>query len=689
MFKPFTPPIAYEDARARAEAILAQLTLDEKISLTVGHRMFFTQGLKRFNVPSMYMSDASQGVNIRSNLDDQLEKSVAFPSSIALASTWNKSLACKYAKSIGEECRAGDIAVLLGPGINIYRVSQNGRNFEYLGEDPYLISRIVENYVVGMQSTGTIATLKHFIANNTDYKRRTSNSVVDNRTLHEIYLPGFIAGINAGAMAIMTSYNLINGEYAVQSKELITDLLRDKLGYKWLVMSDWWSVWDAKKAIESGLDLDMPGEPRDEYPDYTKKPEYFVRYAAKSLIDEGKISEAQIDLMVTRILTTQIAMGLTERPILDTSYLDHYSAHEEVALQTGRESIVLLENNGVLPILPSDKISILLTGKYADEIPYGGGAAEVVGYDHITMFDGLREIYGDQVSLIVDPSDDEIRSASHVIYSTGTFDSEGWDKSFDLPDSVNQQIRRLISLNRNTIVSVSSGSGVNMSEWNDDVGALLYSWYPGQIGFRAFAEIVAGITNPSGKLPITIEKRFEDSPGYGYLPDGAELYTGWDQDHRILDPIHDVVYHEGVYVGYRWYEHKQIEPLYAFGHGKSYTSYAYRDLILNQSHIKSGETVSVSVLVENIGNREGMEIVQLYIRDIESSVPRPIKELKGFQKVYLEAGESMNLTFTLDKRDFSFWDPETEDWKLESGMFEVLIGSASNSILVSAKLEML
>ena len=687
MFKPFVPPIKYEEAKEQAIDILTQMTLDEKVSMIVGHNMFFTKGLERFNVPSMYMSDASQGVNIRKDLDDQLEKSVAFPCSIALASTWNKELTVTYAKSIGEECRAGEIAVLLGPGINIYRVSQNGRNFEYLGEDPYLISRIVENYIVGMQSTGTIATLKHFIANNTDYKRRTSNSVVGERAMNEIYLPGFEAGINAGAMAVMTAYNLVNGEYAGQSKNLITGLLREKLGFKWLVMSDWWSVWDAQKVIESGLDLDMPGEPRTEYPDYTKKPEFFVRYAAKTLVEEGKVKETDIDRMVTNVLTTKIAMGLLERPIKDTSYLKNYAAHEEVALQTGRESIVLLENKNVLPIHPSDEISILVTGEYANKIPFGGGAAEVVGYDHITMIIGLKEIYGDKVSLVENPTDAAIKSASHVIYSTGTFDSEGWDKPFDLPDAVNQEIKHILSLNKNTIVSVSSGSGVNMSQWNKEVGALLYNWYPGQIGFRAFAEIVAGETNPSAKLPITIEQKFEDSPGYGYIPAGSELYSGWEQDHRIIDPIQDVVYDEGVFIGYRWYESKNIKPLYAFGYGLSYTTYAYSNLILDQKVINSGSTLSLSVDIKNTGTMDGQEIIQLYVRDIEASVPRPDKELKGFQKVHLKAGDKKTVHFNLVERDFSFWDVETQDWKLEPGFFEILIGSASNKILVKEQFE--
>jgi len=505
--------------------------------------------------------------------------------------------------------------------------------------------------------------------------------------MNEIYLPGFEAGINAGAMAIMTSYNLVNGEYAGQSKNLITGLLRNQLGFKWLVISDWWSVWDAQKVIESGLDIDMPGEVRTEYPDYTKKPEFFVKYSAKSLVEEEKVKETDIDRMVTNILTTMISMGLLQRPIKDSAYLKNYAMHEKVALQTARESIVLLENNNVLPLNPSDEISILVTGEYADKIPYGGGAAEVVGYDHITMISGLKEIYDSKVSLIENPTNEEITSASHVIYSTGTFDSEGWDRPFDLPDAVNHEIKHILSLNKNTIVSVSSGSGVNMSQWNKDVAALLYNWYPGQIGFRAFAEIIAGKTNPSAKLPITIERQFEDSPGHGYLPDGAELYTGWDQDHLIIDPILDVYYDEGVFVGYRWYENKNILPLYAFGYGLSYTNYAYSNLVLDQQSISAGSTLKLSVEIKNSGAMDGLEIVQLYVRDIESSVPRPIKELKGFQKIHLKAGSKTTVHFTLVERDFSFWDVTTQNWKLEPGIFEILIGSSSNNIIAKAKLQ--
>ena len=687
MFKPFEPPIAYSDARIQAVEILNQMTIDEKISMIGGYNLFFKKGIKKFNIPTLYFSDATQGVNIRSELDDQLEKSVAFPCPIALTSTWNTELAETYSKSIGEECRAGEIAVLLGPGMNIYRISQNGRNFEYFGEDPYLAARMIENYVVGMQKTGTISTLKHFIANNTDYRRRTSNSVVDQRTLHEIYMPAFEAGINAGAMAVMTSYNLVNGEYAGQSKEVITGLLREDLGFKWLVMSDWWSVWDAEKVIKSGLDLDMPGEPGDWLPDYARKDEFYLRNTAKSLLDQGKIKEEDIDRMVTNILTTEIAMGLHERPVKDSSFFENFDEHIQVALQTGRESIVLLKNDNVLPVDKTADISILLTGEYSDKIPHGGGSAEVDGYDHVTMLDALKEQFGDKLSYIENPDNEAITAADYVIYSAGTFDAEGQDNSFNFPASINNAIKHITSLNKKTIVVVNSGSGMNMTEWNNDIAGLIYSWYPGQIGFKALAEIVVGITNPSGKLPISIEKKFEDSPGYPYIPENEELYTDGGEDINILHPINDIEYDEGVFVGYRWYENKAIEPLYAFGHGLSYTTFDYSNLFLEHKSIKAGATLNLKIDIKNTGEMDGKEIVQVYVRDMESSVERPLKELKDFKKVQIAAGEKQTVYFTLTERDFAFWDTETKNWKVESGEFEILVGSASNKILASAKFE--
>jgi beta-glucosidase len=686
-FEAYEPPISYEDARKRADSIVQLMSLDEKIAMIGGYNFFFTKGFEKYNIPALYFSDATQGVHIRKKLDDQLEKSVAFPCPIALTSTWNTQLAKEYATCIGEECRAGDIAVLLGPGMNIYRISQNGRNFEYFGEDPFLAARMIENYVVGMQSTGTISTLKHFITNNTDHRRRRANSVVDERTLHEIYMPAFEAGINAGAMAVMTSYNLVNGEHAGQSDYVINKLLRSDLGFKWLVMSDWWSVWDAEKVIKSGLDLDMPGEPQDWMPEYARKDEFYLRYTAKQLVEEGKVTEKDIERMVLNIITTEIAMGLQERPVKDSSFLDKFDEHVNKALETARESMVLLKNDSLLPLNPADDISVLLTGRFVNEIPRGGGSAEVEGYDLVSMLDALKEVFGDKINYIEKPTEEDIKKYSHVIYSAGTKDAEGWDMPFDLPDSVNKEILAIAGQNPNTLVILSSGGGVNMSPWNDKVAGIIYSWYPGQVGFKALAEIITGVTNPSGKLPISIEKSFKDSPGYPYVPEGEDLIGSWNEDIDITQPLYDIKYDEGVFVGYRWYEDQKIEPLYAFGYGLSYTTFEYSNLQISKPAIAANEKLNVKVDIENTGKVEGMEVVQLYVKDLEASVKRPAKELKDFRKVNLKPGEKKTVYFTLTKRDFAFWDVESASWKVESGKFEILVGKASNDIQLTTGFE--
>lgn len=681
-FKPYEPPLSYEEAAKRADDILVQMTLDEKIAMVGGYNMFFIKGYEKFGIPSLYLSDATQGVHIREDLDDQLEKSTAFPCPIALTSTWNTELAHEYAKSIGEECRAGEIAVLLGPGMNNYRISQNGRNFEYFGEDPYLAARLIENYVVGMQSTGTISTLKHFIANNTDYRRRTSNSVVDERTLREIYMPAFEAGINAGAMAVMTAYNQVNGEWAGQSDYVITKLLREDLGFKWLVMSDWWSVWDSRKAIKSGLDLDMPGEPQDWIPAEASKDEFYIRNTAKKFIEEGKVSEDDITRMAKNILTTEIAMGLLDRPIKDTSYFEKFDEHLEVALQTAREGIVLLKNdNRLLPISVAN--NILMTGEFVERLPMGGGSAEVTGYNQTSMLDALKKEFGEVVQYVKNPGIKEIEDADYVIVSVGTLDSEGGDRPYNLPKKMNEKVLKVAELNPNVIVVVSSGGGVNMTPWNDKVAAVIYSWYPGQTGFNALAEIISGKTNPSGKLPISIEKSFKDSPGYGYVPEGEELYEGWGPDIDMTKPIYDINYYEGVFVGYRWYEHKNIEPLYAFGHGLSYTSFEYTGLMIHTNDIQKG--IHVSVTVKNTGDRQGKETIQLYVSDEEASVKRPLKELKGFKKIELAPGEGKTIDFVLSERDFAFWDVDSQSWKAEKGAYTISVGSASDNIRESIR----
>jgi beta-glucosidase len=686
-FEPFVPNISYESAIQRADSIVQLMTLDERIAIVGGHNFFFVHQVEKANLPRLYLSDATQGVHIRKNLDSQLEKSVAMPAPILLTSTWNRELAKEYAKSVGEECRAGDIAVLLAPGMNIYRISQNGRNFEYFGEDPYLAARMIENYVVGVQSTGTISTLKHFVCNNTDHKRRTSNSVLSERALHEIYMPAFKAGIDAGAMAVMTSYNQVNGEWAAQSDYVVNKLLRGDLGFKWLVMSDWWSVWNPEKAFKSGLDLDMPGDGDLNWTMFNKFGDSFLRSNAKRLLKEGKITEEDINRMVRNIIATQLAMELDKRPVKDASYLANFPQHEEIALQTAREGIVLLKNsNNLLPLKDTD-IKIIATGPFIKERMSGGGSADVEGYDWLSIIDGLRNRFGEQVVYLENPTQEELQSADAVIVSVGTKDSEAWDKDFNLPEEMTQMVIDISTANPNVIVVVNSGSGVNMTPWNDKVAAILYSWYPGQLGNKALSEIIAGDISPSGKLPITIEKRFEDSPGYPYLPEGEELYTGWDIDGNMDFPIYDINYNEDIFVGYRWYESKNIEPLYPFGFGLSYSTFDYQNLKLSSSKMKKGETISARFVLENNGNFNADEIVQLYIQDTDSKVSKPVKELKNFIRVKLQPGEKVLVELNIEEKDLSHYDEATASWIIDQGSFNVLIGASSTDIRLKASFE--
>ena len=669
--KKYTPPISYEDAEKRANEMINQLSLNEKLELIGGYKGFYIKGFDKFNTPYIYCADATQGVHIRhewqgDTLVNQLEKSTAFPCPILLASTWTKDLAYKYAKSVGEECKAGGINILLGPGMNIYRISQCGRNFEYFGEDPYLAARMIENYVVGVQSTGTIATLKHFIANNTDYYRRKSNSVIDERTLHEIYLPAFEAGVNAGAMAVMTSYNLLNGEWCGQSNYVINKLLKCDLGYKWLVMTDWWSVWDGTKVAKSGQDLEMP--------------KLIALDSAKILIEEGKIEEKDIDRMATSILRTLIAAGLYDNPGKNTELLNKYTEHEKIALNTAREGIVLLKNdNNVLPIKENEN-NIIITGKYVEELARGGGAAAVDGYNIVYLLDAVKAEFGDKVTYIPNPTLNEIKNASKVILSIGTYDSEGWDRSFNLPDDEEDMIIKYVNLNPNTIIVVNSGSGIKMTNWKDKAAAILYAWYPGQVGNMALTQIFSGKVNPSGKLPISIEEKFEDSPGYDYLPNGEDLYTDWNGAGEKAHPVYDVKYKEGVFVGYRWYEKMNIKTLFPFGHGLSYTTFKYSDITISKQKIHKDENLLLFFKIENTGGLKGKEIAQVYIRDIKSSVERPLKELKGFSKLELLPGEVKEIEIVITPRDFSFWDTETRGWIVEEGTFEIMVGSSSQDI---------
>jgi beta-glucosidase len=672
-------PLSYEQADEIADSVLALMTLDEKIAYIGGDRSFFLRPIPRLNLSEVYMTDATQGVHIRGKFKDydltkyQLEKSTAFPCPLLLAATWNPELTYKYAEAVGEECRQGGIGILLGPGLNSYRHSQCGRNFEYFGEDPFLRARLIEKYVQGVQSTGTVATLKHFLANNTEYFRRKSNSMIDERTLHEIYLPPFKAGIHAGARAVMTSYNLLNGEWCGQSEYVIDTVLRKQLGFKWLVMTDWWSVYDGEKLAKSGQDLEMP---------------FAVALKdAHQLLQDGKVKIEDIDRMVKSILRTYFSMKLHDQKKLPPDDA-MYENHELIALQSAREGIVLLKNeNAILPLTDNLK-NILVTGDYVKKNAMGGGSAEVIGYHQRLMIDELRKEFGDRIFSADNPSLEQIKSADVVLCNVGTLDSEGWDRPFELPEDQENKVRECVNNNPNTIVVVTSGSGVKMTNWNDKAKAIIYAWYVGQNGNTALAEILSGKTNPSGKLPITIEKDFKDSPGFGYLPEGETLYKKWNDKVEKGRPVYDVRYTEGIFSGYRWYEKNNIEPLYPFGYGLSYTEFEYSDLRVSKDQFHEQDVILVSFTIKNIGKKKGSEIAQLYIQDPECTVPRPVKELKGFRKVDLIPGENTTVEMALQKQDFSFWNPKTKDWFIEKGRFNIFVGSSSKDIKLKKSIEL-
>ena len=670
--------MSWEEATIKADALLSNLTLDEKLEMTAGHNQFFLPGVPAKGIPHVFMVDASAGVRINHSLMDpneirHPEKTTQFPANIMLASTFNPDLAKAYGEAVGWETRMAGAGVLLGPGMNIYRTSQCGRNFEYLGEDPYLAGQMVANYVEGMQSTGTMACLKHFLVNNTEFYRRLSNSIVDERAIMEIYTPAFKAGIDAGAGSVMTAYNLVNGEWAGQSKYVITDLLRNRLGFKGLVMTDWRSVYDWKKIVLSGQNVEMPGN----------RNEYYHINSVRGLLQSGELTEKNIDDMLRPMIATCIRFGLYERFKNGQPNEDHLASklveHEKVSYQTAAEGTVLLKNDGILPLKEGQEV--LLVGRWAKVAPQGGGSSRVKGFNQVTSEQALLNSLRSKVTAIEKPNFIQLQKADVVVVATGTFDKEGQERPFSMKEEDEALVRMACAANKKVIVLVLSGSGIDMSAWNDKVSAIIYGWYPGQAGMQAIADIMVGKINPSGKLPATIEKSFKDSPAYGMIPKGLGVsYTKRNENELWIAPRHyDVEYKESVLVGYRWYETKDIKPLYPFGFGLSYTTFEFGKAKAPKS-ISAEKPVKVTVKLENTGKMAGSEVVQLYVSENNPTVLRPKKELKAFKKVHIEAGKSATVTFELKYSDLAFWSDKTHAWDVNKGDYTLHIGSSSADI---------
>ncbi|MFL6256678.1 MAG: beta-glucosidase family protein [Pyrinomonadaceae bacterium] len=805
----------------RVETLLKQLTLEEKIDLLGGTDGFFVREVKRLNLPRLKMADGPLGVR-------NFGPATAMAGGVGLAATWNPQLAERVGTEIGRDARAKGVHFLLGPGVNIYRSPTNGRNFEYLGEDPFLASRIVVGYIKGVQSQGVSATVKHFAANNSEFDRHNTDSVVDERTLREIYLPAFEAAVREARVgAMMDSYNLVNGVHASQNRHLLTEIARDDWGFDGLMMSDWFATYDGVAAVNAGQDLEMPG------------PAYMNRMTLMPAIESGKVSVATIDEHVRRILRTAARFGWLDREQTEDSIPRFNQTGRQAALQAAREGMVLLKNEGALLPLDRKKLkSVLVVGPDAyPAVPVGGGSARVEPFAAVSFMEGISNALAPssvnvyyhrgipslaELAQSTDFTDapsggkpgiraeffktEEMQGAPfmtrtepHVNYASvagwraafpegtlssrwtgyytpqmagdyelfmqstgedggfcrlyvddrivfdnwkvsralvsqttlqldarphkvvvehhgssswlgaklrlgiarrGTFvneelkrmaakadvvvvaagfdpetESEGADRTFSLPTGQDELISEMATANKNTVVVITSGGGTDMLGWVERVPAVVQAWFPGQEGGTALAEILLGDTNPSGRLPVTFERRWEDNPV------NASYYPASGDSRRVE-------YKEGIFVGYRGYEKNNTKPLFPFGHGLSYTTFKYDGLKVTRAPVRD-ETGSpffdISFDVKNTGAREGSDVAQVYVSDTHASVPRPPKELKGFAKVNLRPGESRRVTVRLDGRAFSFYDAAAHRWRLDPGDFDILVGRSSEQIELRGK----
>ncbi len=676
-------------AEDKAERILKQMTLEEKTDMLGGIDNLAVKGNKRLKLPKVWCSDASAGVRC-------FKRATAFPVPVAMAATWNRDQMRIVGETIAKECRAKGVSILLGPGVNIYRVPTCGRNFEYMGEDPYLAAKLTIPYIQGIQSQGVIATIKHFACNNSDYDRHRANSKLDERTLREIYLPAFKDAVTeGGVLAVMSAYNPVNGVFASENKTLLTDILRDEWGFKGFVISDWTSVYDTEKPIKAGLDLEMP---RGDYLNYKR---------IQKLIDSGKLIEQDIDRPIRNLLTTFFKIGIYSRSLKDKNYPEYSEEHSQISLDTARQAVTLLKNENKLLPLDSNQLSrIVVVGEMAkNTTTCGGGSCCIRSHDKISILDGIKHEADENVDIAyLEPKKGNlnqeqikmIKDAEVVVVSVGFTnldESEAYDKSWELPDFQGKLIKTVSKLNANVIVTLTTGTDVETDSWIHDVPVLLHAYYLGEKGGRAIAEVLFGKVNPSGKLPFTMAKQWEDFEATKYYVKKPEkislLRLLGPQGKRRIRKIWDMEYGEKLMVGYRHFDTNNVVPQFPFGFGLSYTDFVFSDLKMDRSEIsamslENGDYLTISLKLENKGDRPGSEVVQLYIKDTELSLPRPEKELKGFEKIHLEPGESRSVELFVKKEDLVFFDDSKGKWILEPGEFRVLIGPSSRDLPLQA-----
>lgn len=689
----------------RVEDALSRMTLEEKVAMCHAQGKFSSPGVPRLGIPEIWMSDGPHGVRAEINWDNwgyagwTNDSVTAFPALTALAATWNPEMAALYGKCIGEEARFREKDILLGPGVNIYRTPLNGRNFEYMGEDPYLAGEMAVPYIRELQKNGVAACVKHFALNNQEKWRGNIDVEVSDRALYEIYLPAFKKAVKeGGAWSIMGAYNKYRGQHACHNKRLLCDILRDEWGFDGVVVTDWGGAHDTKEAAINGLDIEMgsytnglTSESKFTYDDY---------YLAKPYLEmlrRGEVSDSTINAKASNILRLIFRTAMnSDKPFGSLASPEHYAAAKQIA----DESIVLLKNNGILPLDPAKYKHILVVGENAVRLlNQGGGSSELKVKNMFTPLETLGKVYSDvkfaygyksgrpmydNEELIPQETLDSLRmeavtmakDADVVIYIGGLNknsyqDCEASDRrEYNLPYEQDRLIEELAAANPNIIVANISGNAYAMP-WLNKVPAVVQNWYLGTMGGPAMADMISGRTNPSGKLPFSFPKKLKDCGAHAF---GEDVYPG------IENPEPHQTYKEDILVGYRWHDTKKIPALFSFGHGLSYTNFSYGKPVISDNKMSKSETITVEIPITNKGDQIGSEIVQFYISDIKSSLLRPVKELKGFRKVRLMPGETATIKYEVTPEHLQFFDDTAHRWVAEPGKFELLIGASSTDI---------
>lgn len=710
-------PVYLDDSKPiedRIEDALSRITVEEKVALIHAQSKFSSPGVARLGIPEFWMTDGPHGIRPEVLWDEwnqagwTNDSCVAFPALTCLAATWNPEAALLYGQSIGEEARYRNKTVLLGPGVNIYRTPLNGRNFEYMGEDPYLASQMVVPYVKGVQQNGVAACVKHYALNNQEINRHTTNVIVDDRALYEIYLPAFKAAVQEGkAWAIMGSYNLYKNQHNCHNRYLLNDILKGEWGFDGVVVSDWGGVHNTEEAIYNGMDMEFGswtnGLSKGMGNAYDN---YYLAHPYLKQIKEGKIGTKELDDKVRRILRLAFRTTMNRnRPYGAMLSEEHIAAARKI----GEEGIVLLQNKkNILPIDLNRTKKIAVIGENALKMmTVGGGSSSLKVQYECSPLDGIKRRMGDGIEIsyargyvgdtggqfdgvssgqnlkddrsarqLIEEAVRIAQSADYVIFigglnKSGHQDCEDTDrKGLELPYKQDKVIGALAKVNKNLIVVNISGNAVAMP-WISEVPAVIQAWYLGTEAGNAIASVLVGDVNPSGKLPFTFPEKLEDV-GAHQLSD----YPGRQRE----DGIFDEKYNESIFVGYRWTDKQKIRPLFPFGHGLSYTTFAYGKATVNKKVMKIDEQIVITVPITNTGKRIGSEIVQLYISDLKSSSPRPVKELKGFSKIQLAPGETQEVTFLIDKQALSFFNDSRHEWVAEPGKFEAQIAASATDI---------